>query len=510
MQLGNYIGGAWCAPADGQYMPVTSPVDGIKLADVALSGPADVDQAVKAATEAFPSWSALTVKSRATIMYRFHALMSKHMEELSELVVRENGKNIAEARASVAKGQETVEWACSLPQLCQGKVLQVSRGIECRDQRDPVGVVACVVPFNFPCMVPMWTIPIALTLGNCVIVKPSEKVPCTLYRVAELLAEAGVPGGAFQLVNGAAPVVNALCDHPGIGALSFVGSSHVAQLVAERCHSVNKRVLALGGAKNHLVALPDCHVASAAQDIVASFAGCAGQRCMAASVLICVGNVEGLVDEVVRLAALLKPGVAAGEVGAIIDAASQAKILRYINEAEASGVRVLLDGRPWSQRSPGTWVGPTVLAHASAADAAVCDEIFGPVISVLQVATWDEALAIENGSPFGNAASIYTTSGAHADHFSSRFRAGMIGVNVGVPVPREPFAFGGLAGTRSKFGEGDITGEGALEFFTTRRKVTTRWPAVAAAAAAHAPAERKGNGAAAAAGGDAASFVGQM
>ncbi|CAM9845173.1 unnamed protein product [Chrysoparadoxa australica] len=281
--------------------------------------------------------------------------------------------------------------------------------------------------------------------------------------------------GVFQLVNGGAEVVNALCDAEEVRALTFVGSSKVAELVAQRCHALNKRVLSLGGAKNHLVALPDANMEMTTQDVVASFAGCAGQRCMAASALILVGDTGPLLEMIKAKAGALKRGVAAGEVGAIIDKASRDRIVGYINEAEKLGVEVLLDGRSWAKEEKGSWVGPTILLHKSAEEPAMTAEIFGPVLSVIKVDTWEEALAIENNNPYGNAACIYTTVGAHAEHFETRFRAGMVGVNIGVPVPREPFSFGGMYGTLSKYGDMDITGEGGMEFFTNRRKITTKW-----------------------------------
>ncbi len=314
-------------------------------------------------------------------------------------------------------------------------------------------------------------------MGNCVILKPSEKVPLTMHRVAALLQEAGVPPGVFQIINGTVDAVNALIDHPAIQGVTFVGSSRVAEIVHQRANRLNKRVLALGGAKNHLVALPDCEVESASQDIVASFAGCCGQRCMAASVLILVDDQPALVDKVVAKAKALQPGVAPGQVGAVIDAASQQRILQFIHDAEAGGAKLLLDGRGWATaQKAGTWVGPTVIFHTNHTDVALKEEIFGPVISIIQVTTWDEAIAIENANPHGNAACIYTTVGAHAQYFESRFRAGMVGTNIGVPVPREPFSFGGLCGTSSKFGSFvDITGEGCLDFMTNRRKITAKW-----------------------------------
>ena len=473
--INNFIGGQFVAPSTGEYMDVTSPHNGKVCAKVAVSATQDVETAVKAAKEAFPKWSDLTVKSRAAIMFKLHHLIIENSEKLAELATLENGKTMAESRASVAKGNETVEWACSIPQLIQGKTLMVSRGVQCQDTLEPVGVVASIVPFNFPIMVPMWTVPIALTVGNTVICKPSEKCPMTMNLVASLMKEAGVPDGVFQIVNGQVETVNAICDSEDIAAVTFVGSSRVAEIVSKRCHNLNKKVLALGGAKNHLLALPDCDKEMVANDITASFAGCAGQRCMAASVLLTLGSQPELLDIIVKTASKLTPGQSGkGNMGPVIDKASQQRILDYINDSEASGAKILLDGRSWAERS-GTWVGPTIILHSSKDDQALHHEIFGPVLSVLVVGSAEEALTIENASPYGNAACVYTQSGADADYFSKRFRAGMIGVNIGVPVPREPFSFGGMYGTLSKFGEHDITGEGAMKFFTTRRKITTKW-----------------------------------
>lgn len=476
----NFINGEFVPPSTGpsSYMDVLSPIDNAVVGRVSLSSVQDVNTAVQHAKTAFQEWSRMTVKARAAIMFKFHALIQQHADELADIVVKENGKNKMEALASVAKGNETVEYACSLPQLVQGKTLMVSRGITCHDVREPLGIVASIVPFNFPIMVPMWTVPIALTLGNCVILKPSEKVPMTMNRVAELLAQAGVPKGVFQIVNGEEEVVNGLCDHPDVSAVSFVGSSRVAKLVAQRCRALDKRVLALGGAKNHLVVLPDADFDMASKDIVASFAGCAGQRCMAASVLLLVGDCQALLDQIVEKTKALQRGTDAGQVGAIIDATSRDRILKYINEAETSGAKVLVDGRSWAQGSSGNWVGPTILLHSSPNDAAMKDEIFGPVLSVYNVKSFDEALQIENNNDYGNAASIYTCNGGYAEYFQSRFRAAMIGINIGIPVPREPFSFGGMYGTRSKYGDMDITGDGCIEFFSNRRKITTKWSTV--------------------------------
>ena len=352
------------------------------IGTVAVSGPSDVDAAVAAAMAALPAWAAMTAKARAAIMMKWHDLIDENIEELSELVILENGKNKTEAVGDVAKGNETVEWACSLPQLLPGKVLEVSAGVVCQDMRDPLGVVACIVPFNFPAMVPLWTTPIALGAGNCVILKPSEKVPMTMHRIVKLWVRAGGPPGVLQMVNGTVPVVESLCDHADVSAVTFVGSSRVAEIVAQRCRAINKRVLALGGAKNHLVALPDCDQEMVVNDILTSAFGSAGQRCMAASVLVLVGDTGKLLQSICTAAAQLQPGSGVGEVGPIIDRAGGDRILRYINEAEAAGTQVLLDGRKWLSEGPaassgGCFIGPTVLLHSSAQDAAMQDEVSG-------------------------------------------------------------------------------------------------------------------------------------
>ena len=348
--------------------------------------------------------------------------------------------------ADVAKGNETVEYACSLPQLMQGKIDRVSSEVTCRDRRDPLGVVVSIVPFNFPFMVPHWTLPIALVTGNTIVLKPSEKVPLTMWKVIELFEEAGFPKGVVNIVNGTKEAVESLIDHPLVTAVTFVGSSPVAKLVSDRCHSLNKRCTALGGAKNHLIALPDCDVKTTANDVVVSYAGCAGQRCMAASVLLIVGDKEGsqqkaILSSVIEKASTIQPGTEPGQMGAVIDEQSYKKIIGYIEQSEKEGAKILLDGRSWSsQQSGGNWIGPTIILHENKRDKAMNEEIFGPVLSVHFVNTWQEAIAIENNNPFGNAAAIYTSNGGHAEWFMKRVRASMLGVNIGIPVPREPFS----------------------------------------------------------------------
>mmetsp|Transcript_3939 Transcript_3939/g.6984 ORF Transcript_3939/g.6984 Transcript_3939/m.6984 type:complete len:562 (+) Transcript_3939:310-1995(+) len=494
----NYISGGFVPPSSSDYMDVINPANSKTIGKVALSSACDVDTAVKAAKNAFCSWSSRTIKQRAAVMMKFHALIQEHARELAELIVQENGKNITEALADVAKGNETVEWACSLPQLAVGNTLRVSGQVHCTDRRDPLGVVVSIVPFNFPFMVPMWTVPIALVMGNTVVLKPSEKVPLSMQYAAKLFQKAGLPDGVFNMVQGTRVCVEALVDHPDVSAVTFVGSSPVAKIVARRCRSPAlddrnpKRCTALGGAKNHLVALEDCDVDGAAADITVSFAGCAGQRCMAASVLLTVDENNGsdndttneesvgtaLVQKIVSTASKIKAGSGPGELGPVIDKASYERILSYIEHSEQKGAKVLLDGRTW-KRDEGYWIGPTILQHSNLEeDKTLSEEVFGPVLSVFPVSSWEKAVDIENSNPFGNAASIYTTHGGNAEWFTSRFRASMLGVNIGIPVPREPFSFGGLYGTRSKYGDMDITGDGAMEFFSNRVKVTSKWPIV--------------------------------
>ncbi len=468
----NHIAGQ-PASFDGQHADVISPLDGSQLSRVPLSTSCEVDAAVAAAKQSGGDWAARTIKERSQVFFAYRSLLERHRDELATLIHEENGKTLDEGRAEVGKAMEVTEFACSLPQIAAGEVLEVSPGVECRVQHVPLGVVASITPFNFPCMVPHWTVPIAMCLGNCLILKPSEKVPLTAQRTAELLAEAGLPPGVFSVVHGQRAVVEALCDHPQIAAVTFVGSTPIASQVYVRATSRLKRCLALGGAKNHLVVLPDADVAQTAENAMASVAGCAGQRCMAAATLLAVGNVEPIIAAVCDQARRLIPGQA---IGAVISRAAKARIESYIAQAEQAGAKVLVDGRGTIVRGceGGFYVGPTVIDNVRPEMAIAREEVFGPVLAIIRAGSMDEALAIENGSPFGNAAAIYTRDGQAARAFAERASAGMIGVNVGVPVPREPFGFGGW--NDSRFGVGDITGKSSIGFWTQSKKITTRWP----------------------------------
>ena len=471
-RLKNYINGGFVASDSGRSLAVHSPLDGSLLAEMPCSSPADVDSAVAAADAAFPRWSRTPIKERVQVFFRYKHLLEQHLDELAALVSEENGKTRSEAVAEIEKCIELTEFATSLPQLLGGEVLEVSKGVECRLDQVPLGVVASIVPFNFPAMVPNWTIPNALALGNCMVIKPSEKVPLSLARLALLLREAGLPDGVFNIVNGDAAIVEAICDHPGIDAVSFVGSTRVAKIVYRRATQHLKRCLALGGAKNHLLVLPDAQPDMTAQNVAASMSGCAGQRCMAASAMIAVGPVDAIIDRICTEARHIVPGE---NLGAVIDKAAKDKIERYITEAEAQGARILVDGRGYivPGKENGTYVGPTVIDHVRPDMAVAREEIFGPVISIMRVDSLDAALAIENASPYGNAASVFTQNGSYARYVIEHASAGMVGVNVGVPVPREPFSFGGW--NESKFGIGDITGKSSIAFFTKLRKSTVKW-----------------------------------
>ena len=469
--LRNYLGGASLA-ADLPRLDVHDPGTGEVIARVPLSTGAEVDAAVEAAADAYPAWSALPIKERVQVFYRYKALLERDIDDLAALITEENGKTLAESRAEVLKAAELTEFACSLPQIATGEVLEVSRGIECRVERYPVGIVAAITPFNFPSMVPHWSIPNAIALGNCMILKPSELVPLSAMRIAELLAEAGLPAGVFNVVHGGREVVEAICDHPRIAAISFVGSTATAKAVYRRATSNLKRCLALGGAKNHIIVMPDADGETTATNIVASMAGSAGQRCMAASVMLAVSETDAIVARLVEVARNTVPG---RDIGPVISAEAKARIIRYIDEAEAAGALVVVDGRKAvvPGREGGYFLGPTIIDDVTPEMRIAREEVFGPVLAIIRTDNVDAALEIENASPYGNAAAVFTESGGVARKVMERASAGMIGVNVGVPVPREPFSFGGW--NESRFGVGDITGRGSIELWTQTKKLTTKW-----------------------------------
>ena len=469
--LSNFIKGTY-SYSNGEYLDVFSPLNGEVISQVPLSSAAVVDEAVTGAMQAFPAWSELPIKERVQVFYRYRNLLEKYFEELAALISEENGKTLDESRAEVSVSIEMVEFATSLPQLCIGEIEEVSRGVECRSTRYPIGVVASITPFNFPNMVPNWTIPNAITLGNTMILKPSEQVPLSSNRITELLTEAGLPDGVLNIVHGGREAVEAICDHPGIDAVSFVGSTKVAKIVYQRAAASFKRALCLGGAKNHLIVLPDANEEMTASNVAASMAGCAGQRCMAASAMVAVGKVDSIIDKLCEETKKIIPGK---NLGAIISTQAKERIEGYIAEAVAEGARILVDGRNTRVKGSegGYYIGPTIIDQVTPDMKIAIEEVFGPVLAIMRVSTVDEALQIENSSVYGNAASVFTQSGSLANYVAERVSAGMIGVNIGVPVPREPFSFGGW--NESKFGSGDITGKSSIEFWTKLKKTTTKW-----------------------------------
>ncbi len=470
-EVKNYIDGKF--ERNGQNsMEVISPLDGSVISTLPLSTIHDVDAAVQAAKRAFPAWSTMTFKERVQIFFKYRTLLEQNIEELTELVHLENGKTYGEAKAEIEKSMELCEFAVSIPQIIVNEVQEVSQGVECRIEKKPLGVVASITPFNFPNMVPHWTMPNALVLGNTMVMKPSEMVPLSTVRMAELLKEAGLPDGVFNVVNGGKDVVEAICDHTDIKAVSFVGSTKVAKIVYQRATSTLKRCVALGGAKNHLLVLPDANPEMTASNVVASMSGCAGQRCMAASVMVGVDKVQHIIDRMVEEAKKIIPG---DNLGSVISAEAKKRIENYIDEAERNGAKILVDGRHTivKGKEGGYYVGPTLIDYVTTDMSVAREEIFGPVISIIRAKDLNEAIAIENGSNYGNAAAVFTQSGGLAKQVMERASAGMIGVNIGVPVPREPFSFGGW--NESKFGVGDITGRSSIEFWTQNKKTTIKW-----------------------------------
>lgn len=467
----NFIGGEFTSNGH-KRLEVFSPLTGKTISSLPLSGMSDLNAAVDSAKKAYIEWSAIPIKERVQVFYRYKTLLEKNLEELATLVHIENGKTIGEATAEVEKSIELTEFACSLPQLVGGEFLEVSKGVECRVDRKPVGVVASIAPFNFPHMVPHWTIPNAIALGNCIILKPSELVPISSNRIAEMLKEAGLPDGVFNVVNGDREIVEAICDHPEIAAVSFVGSTKVAKIVYKRASSNLKRCVALGGAKNHLMVLPDANPEMTASNVAASMSGCAGQRCMAGSAMVGVGNVDHIISKLCDEARKIIPGE---NLGSVISKEAKEKIERYITEAEESGAKILVDGRNATVKDheDGFYVGATVIDFVTPEMAIAKEEVFGPVLAIIRAKDLDEAIQIENSSNYGNAASVFTESGANARYVMDNASAGMIGVNIGVPVPREPFSFGGW--NESKFGVCDITGKSSIEFWTQLKKTSIKW-----------------------------------
>ncbi len=469
----NLIGGRWAASEEGLTRPLFSPYTGAQTGTVGLSTVQDVTRAVSAAQAAFSAWRLTPLKERTRPLFRFRELLTQHLDELANLAALEAGKTQQEARAGLVKGLEVVEFALSLQNLDDGGTQEVSRGVTCETRREPLGVVVGITPFNFPGMVPLWMFPIAVTVGNAFILKPSEKVPLTACRMGELMTEAGYPAGVFSVINGDRQAALALVDHPDVQAVAFVGSSAAAKAVYARATGHGKRALCLGGAKNHIIVVPDADESVTVRGVVDSFTGCAGQRCMASSVLVAVGPVDHLVDKIAVEAASLSLGTG---MGALIDTAALDRIRKAIDKAEKEGGEIRVDGRKVAAPAGyegGNWIGPTVIDRARPDMECAQTEIFGPVLTIVRVSTLEAALSIDGASSYGNATSVFTSSGAVARAVAERATSGMVGVNIGVPVPREPFSFGGTKGSR--FGHGDITGTPGVEFWTTLKKITSKW-----------------------------------
>jgi len=470
-KINNFINGRF-ENSTNKTIPVWNPQNGEKLTEVTCSSKKELNNAVSSAKAAFYKWSNLTLKERVDVFYEFRNELKNNITSLANSICQENGKTFEEAKAEILKGIELTEFACSMPQIIHDEIQEVSKGVECRSSHVPLGIVASITPFNFPIMVPMWTIPNAIVLGNCMILKPSEQTPVGASKIAELLKKSGLPDGVFNVINGDKNIVEAICDHEDISAISFVGSTKIAKNVYQRTTSNFKRCLSLGGAKNHLIVLPDANEEMASNDIIASMSGCAGQRCMAASAMLGVGKIDSIINKVANKA---KTIVAGKNLGSVISEEAKIRIEKYIEEAEKNGAKIILDGRgvKVSGKENGYYVGPTILDHVKPEMKIAQEEVFGPVLAIMRTNEIDEAIAIENNSQYGNASSVYTQDGNLANYVTERVSAGMVGVNIGVPVPREPFSFGGW--NESRFGVGDITGKSSINFWTQLKKRTSKW-----------------------------------
>jgi malonate-semialdehyde dehydrogenase (acetylating) / methylmalonate-semialdehyde dehydrogenase len=478
--LDNFIGGRWVSAQTTEFFDVHNPAVGDVIGRTPLSTGADVDAAVRAATDAFPAWRDTPVNARAQVLYRFKALLEENFEEMARIVTTEHGKTLDEARGSVRRGIECVEVACGAPSLMQGFGLEdISQGIDCHVVRQPLGVCAAIAPFNFPAMVPMWFLPFAIATGNTFVLKPSEQVPLSQRKMVDLLSRCDLPSGVVNIVNGGRDVVNAICDHPGIRAVSFVGSTPVAKHVYQRGTHAGKRVQALGGAKNFVVVMPDANFDRSIGIITESFYGCAGERCLAGSLLVPVGDahVESR-DRLVASARALKvgdgtePGVT---MGPVISAGHKERVLGYIDKGVAEGAKLLVDGRGTrvADRPRGYFVGPTIFDEVSLKMSIGHDEIFGPVASICPVKTLDEAIAMMKAHPNANATSIFTSSGKAAREFAKHATASMVGVNIGVAAPMAYFPFGGAKD--SFFGDLKAHGRDGIEFYTDKKVTISRW-----------------------------------
>ncbi|MGZ4214697.1 MAG: CoA-acylating methylmalonate-semialdehyde dehydrogenase [Solirubrobacteraceae bacterium] len=479
--LDNYIAGRWTPATDAtDVLDVTNPATGETLARVPLSGAADLDAAVAAARAALRPWREVSTIARARKLFELRERLSARADDLARSVTTEMGKTLADARAEVARMIEMVECACAIPTTMQGRILEdVSRNIDAETIRQPVGVCAAIVPFNFPAMVPFWFLPFAIACGNTFVLKPSEQVPLTQQIAVAELDALELPPGVVNLVNGGREVVEGILEHPGIDAVSFVGSAPVAKIVYERAAKAGKRVQALGGAKNHMVVMPDAVIDKTVDGIIGSAFGAAGQRCMAGSVVVTVGDAhEQLMGPLTEATRALHVGDGleeSSDVGPVISRAARDRIRDWISRGESDGANVVVDGRgvDGGTAEGGSYVGPTILDGVTADMDIAKEEVFGPVLSVIQAGSLDEAIEIVNSSRFGNGASIFTESGASVRRYRHEVEAGMIGVNIGVAAPVAFFPFSGWKD--SFLGDLHAHGGDAVEFFTRKKTVTSRW-----------------------------------
>jgi malonate-semialdehyde dehydrogenase (acetylating)/methylmalonate-semialdehyde dehydrogenase len=478
--IDNYVAGAWTPSSSDEALDVTNPASGEPLARVPLSSRDDLDAAVQAARAALPVWRRVSVIRRAQFLFALReGLLARH-EDLAQCVTAEMGKTLGDARAEVSRMIEMVEAACAIPTTMQGRILEdVASGVDCETIRQPVGVCAAIVPFNFPAMVPFWFLPFAIGCGNTFVLKPSEQVPLTQQIAFEVLHSLGLPPGVVNLVNGGREIVEGILEHPAIDAVSFVGSAPVAKLVYQRAAASGKRVQALGGAKNHMVVLPDAVIDKAVDGLIGSAFGAAGQRCMAGSVVVAVGDAhEQLLGPLADATRALTVGDGASEttdVGPVVSCAARARIVEWIERAVADGAQLLVDGRDGAAGldSRGAYVGPTILDGVTAEMAIAQAEVFGPVLCIIRADTLDEATQIVNRSRFGNGTSIFTESGAAVRRYRHDVEAGMIGVNIGVAAPVAFFPFSGWKD--SFLGDLHAHGPDAVEFYTRKKTVTSRF-----------------------------------
>ena len=473
----SYIGGKFRESRADKTEPIPNPATGQIIASLPYSTRAEIDEAVAAAKKAFLGWSETPVPDRAQVMFRFKALFDRHIDELSALVTQENGKTLDEARGEVKRAIEVIDFACGAPTLMMGQNLdQIAKGIDEELTRFPVGVVAGITPFNFPNMVPLWMIPVAIVTGNTFVLKPSQLTPLSAVRIAELLEEAGLPEGVFSVVHGANDAVNQLLTHPDVAAISFVGSATVAAYIYATAAANGKRVQALGGAKNHILVMDDAELEPSAQNVISSAFGNAGQRCLAGSVAVGVGKIgDALVRELASDAAKLKLGPGTDPettLGPVIRGERKTKLIEYIDGAESDGAQLVSDGRDVDLKE-GFFLGPTIFDRVTPNMKIWKEELFGPVLSVMRATDIDEALKLLNSSTYGNMASIFTTSGKNAREFKRRAQAGMLGVNIGVAAPMAFFPFTGWK--NSFFGDLHATGQDSVRFYTRHKVVTTRW-----------------------------------